>query len=87
MSHNKLNLVIGAPQGVWKALGDAGANKLLDPHPNVRVEAVNDEEQFTKLALETDGVMTFNFKVPSQALQQGSGCAGFTPCEQGSNLW
>ena len=72
MSHNKLYLVIGAPQGVWNALGDAGAKKLLDPHPNVRVEAVNDEEQFTKLALEADGVMTYNFKIPSQALQQGS---------------
>ncbi len=72
MSNNKLNLVIGAPQGVWNALGDAGANKLLDPHPNVRVEAVNDEEQFTKLALEADGVMTFNYKIPPQALQPDS---------------
>ena len=72
MSHNKLNLVIGAPQGIWNALGDDGAKKLLDPHPNVRVEAAYDEEQFTKLALEADGVMTYNFKIPSRALQQGS---------------
>ncbi len=72
MARNKLNLVIGAPQGIWSALGDAGTKKLLDPHPNVRVEAVNDEEQFTKLDLEADGVMTFNFKIPPQALQQDS---------------
>lgn len=72
MAQNKLNLVIGAPQGIWNSLGDAATKKLLDSHPDVRVEAVNDEEQFTKLALEADGVMTFNFKIPPQALQQDS---------------
>ena len=72
MSDNKLNLVIGAPQGVWKRLREDTSNKLLHPHPNVRVEAVDNEEQFTKLALEADGVMTFNFKVPPQALRENS---------------
>ena len=72
MTDNKLKLVIGISQGVWNAFGDPATQKLLDPHPNVHVEVVYDEEQFAKLALEADGVLTFNLKIPSQALQQGS---------------
>lgn len=67
-----LNLVIGAPQGVWDVMGEDATKKLLNPHPNVHVESTNDPEQFAKLALEADGVMTFNFKIPPQVLQQGS---------------
>jgi len=54
------------------AFGDSATEKLLDPHPNVRVEVVYDEEQFAKLALEADGALTFNLKIRHQVLQQGS---------------
>ena len=72
MSYNKLNLVIGAPQGVWDVMGEDATKKLLNPHPNVHVESANNPEHFAELALDADGVLTFNFKVPPQALQQGS---------------
>ncbi len=51
MRDSKLKVVIGAPQGVWNALGDQACQQILCAHPKVHVEEATEEEQFSKLAL------------------------------------
>ena len=64
MPDDKLTLVIGMPPCIWKAIGDDNRRDIEEPHPKVHVEIADDREQFGKLALQADAVMSFGFPIP-----------------------
>ena len=72
MSENKRTIVIGMPQGIWNLLDEATVGRLLNPHPNLRVESASDPDKFAELAREAEGIMVFRFAVPTEILRQSS---------------
>lgn len=72
MPENALSIVIGMPEMAWNAVGIEGVERILSPHPNVKVSRTSDPERFAELALHADAVFSFNFHVPAEALRPGT---------------
>ena len=72
MPDDKRSIIIGMPQGYWNILDEATAERLLDPHPGLRVEHASDPDKFAELAPEADAIMVVKFGVPTELLGQGS---------------
>ena len=72
MPDDKQTILIGMPQGYWNILDEATADRLLDPHPGLRVEHAIDQEKFAELARNADGIMVIKFGVDPELLSRGS---------------
>ena len=72
MPDDKQTILIGMPQGYWNIVGEATVDRLLNSHPNLRVETASDPDKFAELAPEADAIMVINFGVPTELLAQGS---------------
>ena len=72
MADDKKVILLGVPQGYWNIFGEAASERLLNPHPNLRVETASDPDKFAELAHEADGIMIVRFAVPNELLAPGS---------------
>src|SRR5215831_2700818 len=69
MSSQNLFVLVGLPSQAREIIGEANLRRLVDAHPQVRVDIVESPERFATRVSEADAVIVWRFfHLPPQAL-------------------